>query len=150
MQSHTKLDETLVGFDTRPWWYVLLDLGPISQNSLHLSLAAREAIMASDAMEMNTKVPTKLFGLIGRKIKRAGKDPLVVTEETTAWEIYNDRADEIDRELVKDWNDSLHTLLIFVRKTTFYSTLASNMVYLGDLVVGHSDSVRCRKYQAFE
>ncbi|PVG03917.1 hypothetical protein CPB86DRAFT_310221, partial [Serendipita vermifera] len=30
-----------------------------------------------------------------------------------AWEIYNDRADEIDQELIKDWNDSLHTLLIF-------------------------------------
>jgi hypothetical protein len=106
----------------------LLDPGPISRNSLHLSLVAREAIMASDAMEMNTKVPTKLFGLIGRKIKRAGKDPLVVTEETTAWEIYNDRADEIDRELVKDWNDSLHTLLIFVRNLHFWARLDSGFL----------------------
>jgi hypothetical protein len=106
--------------------------------------------MASDAMEMNTKVPTKLFGLIGRKIRRAGKDPLVVTEETTAWEIYNDRADEIDRELVKDWNDSLHTLLIFVRNLSSVRLLVSDMVYLGDPLVGYSDSIRRRKYQAFE
>ncbi|PVF90868.1 hypothetical protein CPB86DRAFT_720345, partial [Serendipita vermifera] len=29
------------------------------------------------------------------------------------WEIYNHKASEIDRELIKDWNDSLNTLLIF-------------------------------------
>ena len=42
------------------------------------------------------------------------KAPLAVNKETTAWEIYNDRAQTIDRELIRDWNDSLNTLLIFV------------------------------------
>jgi hypothetical protein len=50
---------------------------------------------------------------LAREMKRSG-DPLVVTEETTAWEIYNHKAAEIDREMIKDWNDSLNTLLIFV------------------------------------
>jgi hypothetical protein len=36
---------------------------------------------------------------------------------TTAWEVYNDRAFETDKERIKDWNDSLNTLLIFVRKS---------------------------------
>lgn len=35
--------------------------------------------------------------------------------ETTAWEVYNKRALIVDRELIKDWNDTLNTLLIFVR-----------------------------------
>jgi hypothetical protein len=34
--------------------------------------------------------------------------------ETTAWEVYNKRAAIVDRELIKDWNDGLNTLLIFV------------------------------------
>jgi hypothetical protein len=61
------------------------------------------------------KAPTqhrRVLGL-GREVRRFG-DPLVVTEETTAWEIYNHKATEIDRELIKDWNDSLNTLLILV------------------------------------
>lgn len=33
---------------------------------------------------------------------------------TTAWEIYNNRAATYDKELIKDWNDSLNTLLVFV------------------------------------
>ena len=41
--------------------------------------------------------------------------PLVVDETTIAWEIYNDRATTLDRELIKDGNDSLNTLLISVR-----------------------------------
>jgi hypothetical protein len=36
------------------------------------------------------------------------------SSEDTAWEIYNRKAALYDRELVKDWNDSLNTLLIFV------------------------------------
>ena len=36
--------------------------------------------------------------------------------EKTAWEIYNERADIADKELIRDWNESLNTLLIFVRR----------------------------------
>lgn len=32
----------------------------------------------------------------------------------TAWQIYNRRAAIYDKELIKDWNNSLNTLLIFV------------------------------------
>lgn len=40
--------------------------------------------------------------------------------ETTAWEIYNKRSLIVDRELIKDWNDGLNTLLIFVRIFLFF------------------------------
>jgi hypothetical protein len=69
--------------------------------------------MASDPMETKTSSPTKLFGL--RKESRQADGPFAVTEEATAWEIYNHKVSKIDRELIKDWNDSLNTLLIFVR-----------------------------------
>ncbi|PVF91767.1 hypothetical protein CPB86DRAFT_878328 [Serendipita vermifera] len=44
---------------------------------------------------------------------RRPRDPLTVTDNTEAWEIYNHRAYEVDRELIKDWSDGLNTLLIF-------------------------------------
>ncbi|PVG04036.1 hypothetical protein CPB86DRAFT_842303, partial [Serendipita vermifera] len=52
-----------------------------------------------------------LFGLT-RETRRPDV-PLVMTKDTTAWEIYNHKASEVDREMIKDWNDSLNTLLIF-------------------------------------
>ncbi|PVF98784.1 hypothetical protein CPB86DRAFT_704525, partial [Serendipita vermifera] len=60
---------------------------------------------------MTEKSTTSLFGL-SRDTKRPS-DPLVVTNDTTPWEIYNHKASEVDREMIKDWNDSLNTLLIF-------------------------------------
>jgi hypothetical protein len=68
--------------------------------------------MASEVMNKNGRTSAKLFGL-GRDSRKPG-DPLVVTNDTTAWEIYNHKALEIDKEMIKDWNDSLNTLLIFV------------------------------------
>jgi hypothetical protein len=68
--------------------------------------------MASEPTDKHQKSPANLFKP-GRSTSRPG-DPLVVTKDTTAWEIYNHRASEIDREMIKDWNDSLNTLLIFV------------------------------------
>jgi hypothetical protein len=65
-------------------------------------------------VDKHTKSPANLFRL-GRNSNKPGK-PLVVTKDTTAWEIYNHRASEIDREMIKDWNDSLNTLLIFVSR----------------------------------
>ncbi|PVF97159.1 hypothetical protein CPB86DRAFT_760725 [Serendipita vermifera] len=54
----------------------------------------------------------KLFGY-NRRERKSHKHSLVTTEETTAWEIYNFRASQIDRDLIRDWNESLNTLLIF-------------------------------------
>ncbi|PVG03070.1 hypothetical protein CPB86DRAFT_493291 [Serendipita vermifera] len=79
--------------------------------------------MPPDTTEKNVNHSTKLFGL-GREGKRPG-DPLVVTENTTAWEIYNHKAAEVDRELIKDWNDSLNTLLIF---TALYSAVLTAFI----------------------
>jgi hypothetical protein len=68
--------------------------------------------MASETPNKNMKSPAKFFGL-GRTPNRPS-DPLVNTQDTTAWEIYNYKASEVDREMTKDWNESLNTLLIFV------------------------------------
>ncbi|PVG04034.1 hypothetical protein CPB86DRAFT_868803 [Serendipita vermifera] len=67
--------------------------------------------MSLAPLNMTNKSPTRLFGL-SRDAKRPN-DPLIVTNNTTASEIYNHKASEIDREMIKDWNDSLNTLLIF-------------------------------------
>ncbi|PVF96430.1 hypothetical protein CPB86DRAFT_709180, partial [Serendipita vermifera] len=75
------------------------------------------------ASENNINPSAKLFRL-GREPKRPG-DPLVVTDETTAWEIYNHKASEVDREMIKDWNDSLNTLLIF---TALYSAVLTAFI----------------------
>jgi hypothetical protein len=64
------------------------------------------------SIKNGTSQPIKVFGL-EKEFKRS-RDPLVVTSETTTWELYNHKAGQIDRELIKDWNDSLNTLLIFV------------------------------------
>jgi hypothetical protein len=68
--------------------------------------------MESETVYRGGNFPASLFA-ISRETRGPG-DPFIVTEETTAWEIYNRKAAEIDRERVKDWNDSLNTLLIFV------------------------------------
>jgi hypothetical protein len=68
--------------------------------------------MTSETPYKNLRSPAKLFGL-GRT-PNWPSDPLVVTKDTTAWEIYNHKASEVDREMIKDWNESLNTLLIFV------------------------------------
>jgi hypothetical protein len=65
--------------------------------------------MTSKPSHKPVKVPPKLFGQV-----KQPNDPLTINEDTTAWEIYNYRAASIDRELIKDSNDNLNTLLIFV------------------------------------
>ncbi|PVG03063.1 hypothetical protein CPB86DRAFT_779957 [Serendipita vermifera] len=74
-------------------------------------------------MEKNPNRSAKLFGR-GREPKQPG-DPLVVTDETSAWEIYNHKASEVDREMLKDWNDNLNTLLIF---TALYSAVLTAFI----------------------
>ncbi|PVF92408.1 hypothetical protein CPB86DRAFT_877909 [Serendipita vermifera] len=79
--------------------------------------------MPPESTEKNANHSAKLFG-VGREPKRPG-DRLVVTDETTAWEIYNHKASEVDREMIKDWNDSLNTLLIF---TALYSAVLTAFI----------------------
>ncbi|PVG03065.1 hypothetical protein CPB86DRAFT_869978 [Serendipita vermifera] len=79
--------------------------------------------MPSETTGSDINNSAKLFGL-GREPRRPG-DPLVVTGETTAWEIYNHKASELDREMIKDWNDSLNTLLIF---TALYSAVLTAFI----------------------
>jgi hypothetical protein len=68
----------------------------------------------SNSMEEETKPPLRRFGL-GRDARKPS-EPLNMTENTTVWEIYNYESGKIDREMIKDWNDSLNTLLIFVSR----------------------------------
>jgi hypothetical protein len=68
--------------------------------------------MPQEPRDESPNSPARVFGL-GREVRRL-REPLVVTEDTNVWEIYNRRAAELDKEMIKDWNDSLSTLLIFV------------------------------------
>jgi hypothetical protein len=63
-------------------------------------------------MDEDTTPPIRRFG-IAREARKPG-EPMNVTGNTTVWEVYNHKAAEVDREMIKDWNDSLNTLLIFV------------------------------------
>ncbi|PVG03071.1 hypothetical protein CPB86DRAFT_822594 [Serendipita vermifera] len=56
---------------------------------------------------------------------RYPRDSWVIPEDATAWEIYNHKASEIDREFIKDCNDSLNTLLIF---TALYSAVLTSFI----------------------
>jgi hypothetical protein len=62
----------------------------------------------------------KALRTFGVRRRRSLRERLLLSshdspELATAWELYNRRAAIFDKELVKDWNDSLSTLLIFVR-----------------------------------
>jgi hypothetical protein len=41
-------------------------------------------------------------------------ESLEVNSDTSVWEIYNYHAEKVESEVVKDWSDSLNTLLVFV------------------------------------
>jgi hypothetical protein len=73
---------------------------------------ALQDIMSLESTSKHSNPPGKLFGR-SRHPNKPG-EPLAVTKETTAWEIYNHKASGIDKEMIKDWNDNLNTLLIFV------------------------------------
>ena len=40
--------------------------------------------------------------------------------EKTIWEVYNERTEFEDKELVRECSDSLNTLLIFVRRSSTF------------------------------
>jgi len=69
--------------------------------------------MASRTVNPFLKASSRFFGK-PREARQPGT-PLQVTRETSIYEIYNHEAEITDRERIKDWNDSLNTLLIFVR-----------------------------------
>ena len=52
------------------------------------------------------------------------RESLKVTPDTTAWDIYNYQAGRVESEVVKDWHDSLNTLLVFVSKITVQAAVA--------------------------
>ena len=36
-------------------------------------------------------------------------------DDARIWRVYNKRSKELDDEMLREWNDTLNTLLIFVR-----------------------------------
>ena len=52
------------------------------------------------------------------------RESLKVTPDTTAWDIYNYQAGRVESEVVKDWNDTLNTLLVFVSKSNLQAIVA--------------------------
>jgi hypothetical protein len=100
-------------------------------------------------MEEDAKPPIRRFG-IAREARKSG-EPLNVTENTTVWEIYNHKATKADREMIKDWNDSLNTLIIFVscNKPLPVSVAINTYVYFtGCVVLGSVDAVHYREHEA--
>jgi len=43
-----------------------------------------------------------------------GGRPPGFTRESRWWDIYNNEAEKVDKELIKDWRESLNGLLLFV------------------------------------
>lgn len=72
---------------------------------------------------------------------------LVVNDDATAWEIYNNRALKVDKELIKDWNDSLNTLLIFVCRVSSSPT-TRGLTVQGCALLCRPNGVHHREYEA--
>jgi hypothetical protein len=51
---------------------------------------------------------------LGGSIKREDIRDLFEDPEYTVWDVYNNEAKKVDRELVNDWKESLNSLLLFV------------------------------------
>lgn len=69
--------------------------------------------MDTTTYENPPRTAATLFGLKRRRRTEA-KEQLDEGSEPNAYEWYNHHATIVDKELIKDWNDSLNTLLIFV------------------------------------
>jgi hypothetical protein len=52
-----------------------------------------------------------------------GSDSLTTPPQTTPWELYNERAHIYDRETLKEWEDNLSILLVFVSFTVSVVTM---------------------------
>ncbi|CAG8453009.1 9393_t:CDS:2 [Acaulospora colombiana] len=95
-------------------------------NVKFLSTRHKKTYMPSETIGNNENRSAKLFGL-GREAKWSGA-PFVVTDKTTAWEFYNHEAFDIDREMIRDWNNSLNTLLIFVSASLEFCEHGTSMI----------------------
>ncbi|PVG00277.1 hypothetical protein CPB86DRAFT_813317 [Serendipita vermifera] len=69
--------------------------------------------MASSDAETRAKNSVNLFSRIGQGKGHTQQESLPVDKEISAWELYNKKASNIDKEDIREWNDSLNTLLIF-------------------------------------
>jgi Family of unknown function (DUF6535) len=47
-------------------------------------------------------------------IRPKEEDLIQMDKENSVWDVYNNEARKVDNELVKDWRDSLNSLLLFV------------------------------------
>jgi hypothetical protein len=74
-------------------------------------------------MEEETRSPLRRFGLA--RNARKPIELMNMAESATVWEIYNYEAAKVDKEMIKDWNDSLNTLLIFVSCKRLYISVAT-------------------------
>lgn len=64
--------------------------------------------------EQTNRKSTRLLGIPNKRTTTGDGVGIGNNIPATAWEIYNKRAATYDKELIKDWNDSLNTLLVFV------------------------------------
>jgi hypothetical protein len=67
--------------------------------------------------------------------KRA--DEPKIDAKSSVWEVYNRSATKIDRELMKDWNDILNTLLIFV-SFSYILPRSRHLLVTGRTLLGHT------------
>jgi hypothetical protein len=100
------------------------------------------------ATQKDRKFPPAPAHMFGQHCEaRQPGTPLKVTKDTSAWEIYNYQAEIVDKERIKDWNDSLNTLIIFVR-VIFAGAPAADSYVGGGIVLGSAHCIHYRKYEA--
>jgi hypothetical protein len=69
--------------------------------------------MATSGNYSNNRNNSRILGIpLDSDEKLQGS--LIVTPDTTAWDIYKYHASRVESEVIKDWNGTLNTLLIFV------------------------------------
>jgi hypothetical protein len=79
--------------------------------------------MATSNDYSNNRNYSRILGIPLDSGEKPGES-LKVTPDTTAWDIYNYHAGRVESEVVKDWNDTLNTLLVFVSKSAVQAILA--------------------------
>lgn len=50
------------------------------------------------------------------------------TRETSIWDVYNNEARIVDKELIKDWTNSLNFLLLFVSRKDLFVNLLTTLL----------------------
>lgn len=71
-------------------------------------------------MPRTTSDPKRRRGTKNLRIGRSQRDSQLLDEEVdesknkTVWDIYTEYSRKVDQERIRDWNDTLNTLLVFV------------------------------------